>query len=292
MGDFNLKERNIYITENENDIIVSHVINELGDSMVRIKGSSKSLKEVKKNVVRLTNIIYNVITSMLIIMVLNLMVNLTIINKLFVYVILVIIHIYGLSVCKEAENLFSEHKTRRYIREAKNTSLQLQTTLEEKISKLTLQLQISAEDSKVIHKAANKVIIKAGVMLECDYPYVAKLLISIFKNGALFASFIVCSSNLLLIAAILICDRIMVFPCPVIFEQLKEVQMFHIGVYVLIMDIVIQAYNLSWIQKGSLISNQLDSWIRKLDELDREIELLQSNSALFKKLKYFCSSNS
>ena len=283
MADINLEEKNIYTDEID---VVSSMINELVDPISLIKGSSKSLEVVQKDIARCTNIIYNLITSMLITMLFNLLISPPTI-KLTVYFILVIIHIYGLSVCKAAETLL-RFKTKRHIREVKDTSSQLKKALEQKISQLTLQ--IPDKDSLPMHERVNNVIIISGIISRHDYPYIARLLISIFKNGALLASFLVCCSNLLLFTIILICDKIMIFPSPETFEQLKE--LLHIGACVLIMDIVIQACILNSIQRGSLMTNQIASWIRKLDELDWEAGLLLSNLELFQKLKGSRNSNS
>ena len=206
----------------------------------------------------------------------DLMANLTVNDKLYLNFILVMIHIYGISICKKAEKL-SELETKEHVTKAKDTSSHLQKILEKSFIQLTPLLP--AEDTLDIRKAINKVIQEASIISRYEYPYIAKLLISVFKNGALFASFVVCCSNLLLLVCILLCYGIML-PCPQIFEQLKEV--FHIAAYVLLVDIVTQAYNLNRIQNGSLISSEICSWISKLDELVGVINLLHSNSELLR----------
>lgn len=272
--EINLEENNVYRPEMD---VVSHLINVIGDFMPNPKQTSKSLKEVKKKMAKYTNIIYCVVISMLIIMVFNFMVtNLTITNKLAMHVTRAIIHVIGLSVCEKADYSLNKHETKRLIKEAKDTASQLQKVLRENIKSILL----INED---IFRAAIKVIIKAGSISEYDSPYIARLLVSLFKNGAFLASFIVCCLNLCVVAAILICQTMAIFQFLDILEQLETV--FLNAAYVLIMDIVMQAFTLYRIKQGCLISNEISQWIEKLDEVDREVDLLHENLSLIRNLQ-------
>ena len=268
--EINLEEKDVYRSDMDT---VLHLINVMKGIMSKPKESSKSLKEVKKKMAKYTNIIYCIVISMLIIMVFNfMMINLTTTNKLAMHVVCVIIHAVGLSVCEKAEYSLNEHETKKFIKEAKDTASQLQKLLEENIKSILLM-----HDD--IFKAANKVIIKAGSISEYDNPYIAKLLISLFRNGAFFASFTVCCLNLFVVAVIAMCQTMAMLQFLEFFEQLETVLLY--AAYVLIMDIGMQAFTLYWIKKGCLISNQISYWIEKLDEFDREISLLHENLRLF-----------
>lgn len=269
--EINLEERDVYRSDMDK---VSHLINVIENVVPKPKESSKSLKEIKKKMAKYTNIIYCIVISMLIIMLFNFMVtNLTTANKLAMHVVRVIIHVIGLSVCEKAEYSLNEHETKKFIKEAKDTASQLQKLLEENIKSILLM-----HDD--IFKAANKVIIKAGSISECDNPYIARLLVSLFRNGAFFASFMVCCLNLFVVAAIAMCQTMASLQFLEFFEQLETVLLY--AAYVLITDIGIQAFTLYRIKRGCLISNQISYWIEKLDEFDREVFLLHENLRLFR----------
>ena len=276
MNNVNLAEKDIYKAEMETILLC--MINVMANVIPKLKETSKSLKEVKMKLARYTNIIYCVVISMLIIMMMfNFTgINLTITNVLAVNVILVIIHLIGLSVCKKAYHSLDEHEIKKFIQEAKGTALQLQKVLEDNINSILL-----------IHddtfKAANKVIIKAGIISEYDNPYIARLLISLFRNGAFFASFMVCCLNLFVVAVIAMCQIMAMFQFLQYFEQLETVLLY--AAYVLITDIGIQAFTLYQIKQGRLISIQISHWIEKLDEFDREVLLLHENLILFRNLQ-------
>ena len=280
--EINLAEKDVYRPEMD---MVLHLINVIKDFMPKPKEISKSFKEIRKKIAKYTNLIYCAVISILVIMVFNFMaINSTITNKLAMHVILVIIHVIGLSVCDKADYSLNKHETKRLIKEAKDTALQLQKVLEENIKSILL-----IHDAYDIFKAANKVIIKAGSISECDNPNIAKLLVSLFRNGAFFASFIVCCLNLFVVAVIAMCQTMAMFQFLEFFEQLEMVLLY--AAYVLIMDIGIQTSTLYRIKQGCLISNQISYWIKKLDEFDKEVLLLYENLRLFRNLqthKYEC----
>lgn len=207
----NLAVDNIYDVHETDHI--THMITSLDESGAKLKDILISLREVKQNVAKYTNTMYCIITSIFIITAFN-MISLTLINKLIVYATLVILHLLGIFVCRKIEKSLSGSETRRLIRDAKEKASYLQRTFYENINYVIQQTRLPLEDF-------NKVIIKAGCIQEYKQPHIAKLLINRFKNAALFASFMVCFSNLLVLAVVATCESLML-QCPEVFEQLAK----------------------------------------------------------------------
>ena len=268
----NLEEDNIYEPDN-GDPDMKVLKTTLKTSIKSLKDVSQSIKKYREEIASKYAIVAYCVIAMFIVITPNLVINLAMEFKLLIYCFLALANGIILNQRKGAENCMNGAE--QFITQAKNTAKrltsQLQATLYQKITKLPSDL----------FETTTRIIIKAGYLSEhFKYPSV---FFTIFKNGPLLAALIVSCINLLATASFIFCKNMMSSQCMEIFEQIEGV--LSMAVNVLTLQIVTLAITFKQIDRGYLILDQINVWTEKLDELNQESFLLQSNLELFTTLK-------
>jgi len=246
-------------------LTISSNIEHIADSFRKVKREADYNHKTRYTTIAYCSIISVVVSIFAI--VLHLVMTSGSTYKLFVYLFLAVIHLYGLLVRKQAaaEDSLAELETKNLIRQAKDIATLLQT-MHQSINNLP----------KDLFKAVDKVKIQAGCILKYEYIFTSERFVATLFP--FYTAFIMCCLNIFVILAILMCENMMMIQCVGFFEQLEKIV--SSTAYALIIDIVTLRNTLNQIGKDCLASIT-SFWIERLGELDGEIILLHENLDLF-----------